>query len=135
MIKTIINIGGPVLDALESDDEEDLRAVAAKFEAKYKTTPPAKKKRRVEDYVDRGSGYDESDPFIDNSDVYDEVVPEDLQTVHGGFYINSGSLEFKEVENSEDEDANFTQIPELSKPKKGRKAQEKSPGTTCQNRK
>ena len=40
-------------------------------------------------------GYDSDDSFIDNTDVHDEIVPENLSTVHGGFYVNAGPLEFK----------------------------------------
>ena len=54
-----------------------------------------KKARKIDDYADLGYGYDSDDPFIDNSDVHDEIVPETLTTAHGGFYINSGLLEFK----------------------------------------
>ena len=80
--------------------------MAARFEQKYGngTKKTTKRKRIVEDYIDRGAGYDESDSFIDNSDVYDEIVPADLETVRGGFYINSGSLDFREVEISDEDE-------------------------------
>ena len=45
--------------------------------------------------VDPEDEYDLDDDFIDDSEVNDEEVPDDVSTVHGGFYINTGSLEFK----------------------------------------
>lgn len=29
---------------------------------------------------------------------YDEIVPEEITTAHGGFYINCGALEFKQTD-------------------------------------
>lgn len=42
-----------------------------------------KKKDRIQDLVDIGFGYDESDPFIDNSEAVSSVLPE------YAFYDNS----------------------------------------------
>jgi len=90
----------------ENEDNEKLLALAMSFEAKYGPKPTKKKKvARVQDLVDLGEGYDENDPFIDNSEAYDELVPATLTTKLGGFYINSGVLDFREV--SEDSDAEF----------------------------
>ncbi|XP_058806494.1 yemanuclein-like [Phymastichus coffea] len=72
---------------MDSNDKVELD-IARYFESKYGN-------RKRKNYGDLGAGYDESDPFIDNTDAYDEEVPEEVTTVHGGFYINSGLLEFK----------------------------------------
>ena len=47
-------------------------------------------------------GYDSDDPFIDNSDVHDEIVPETLAPAHGGFYVNCGRLEYKARESADE---------------------------------
>ena len=103
------------LDPYAENDDEKLKAMAASFEAKYaeKAKPkklPGAKKRKIHEYDDLGEGYDESDPFIDNSECFDEVVPQEITTAHGGFYINTGALEFKSNQNavfelSSDEDS------------------------------
>lgn len=54
-----------------------------------------RKRKRKDDYADIGMGYDESDSFIDNTHGYDEIIPKNVTTLHGGFYINCGALEFK----------------------------------------
>ncbi|XP_057341519.1 ubinuclein-2-like isoform X2 [Microplitis mediator] len=79
----------------DDDDDDETREIAKRFEAKYGTTNSLKnKKKKYYDDVDLGAGYDENDSFIDNTDAYDEVVPLGVTTAHGGFYINSGPLEF-----------------------------------------
>ncbi|KAJ1529647.1 hypothetical protein ONE63_006410 [Megalurothrips usitatus] len=83
------------LDPYASDDEEGLRQIARSFESKYGT--PKKKCRRLEDYTELGTGYDDNDSFIDNTDAYDEVVPEDQTPELDGFYINKGQLVLKHV--------------------------------------
>ncbi len=107
---------GPLagLDPYASDDEDQMRALAMKFEAKYgggggEDIRKKKKKRKIDDYADLGYGYDSNDSFIDNGDVHDEIVPENVTTALGGFYINAGALEYR-VRESADEDSDVEAI-------------------------
>ncbi|AWP18481.1 putative ubinuclein-2-like [Scophthalmus maximus] len=100
----------PPLDPSDpfADDEKERREVeelAKKFESKYGGAPKKKKRDRMQDLIDIGYGYDETDPFIDNSEAYDELVPASLTTKHGGFYINTGTLQFRAASDSEGENA------------------------------
>ncbi|KAJ3614717.1 hypothetical protein NHX12_018288 [Muraenolepis orangiensis] len=89
-----------------SDEERDrlqMEATAKKLE-KIKSNTGKKRKDRMQDLIDLGFGYDETDPFIDNSEAYDELVPASLSTKLGGFYINTGTLQFRAASESEGED-------------------------------
>ncbi|KAM6350615.1 LOW QUALITY PROTEIN: ubinuclein-1-like [Alca torda] len=83
----------------DKKERQEAEALARKLEEKY----GGKRRRKdcIEDLIDMGYGYDESDSFIDNSEAYDEFVPASLTTEYGGFYINSGTLQFWQVSESE----------------------------------
>ncbi|XP_054709239.1 LOW QUALITY PROTEIN: ubinuclein-1-like [Uloborus diversus] len=88
---------------LDDESHERLQEMARKLEEKYNPKPGRKRKKKFvehEDYVDKGIGYDETDPFIDNEEAYDELVPSTLTTQFGGFYINKGDLEFRNLDES-----------------------------------
>lgn len=100
----------PALDpsdpfADEDKERQEVEALARKFESKYGGAVKKKRKDRMQDLIDIGYGYDETDPFIDNSEAYDELVPASLTTKLGGFYINTGTLQFRVASESEGEDA------------------------------
>ncbi|XP_062442821.1 ubinuclein-2 isoform X2 [Rhea pennata] len=88
----------------EQRERHEVEMLAKKFEAKYGGKPHKHRKDRLQDLIDIGYGYDETDPFIDNSEAYDELVPASLTTKYGGFYINTGTLQFRQASDSEDED-------------------------------
>ncbi|XP_060028420.1 ubinuclein-1 isoform X2 [Erinaceus europaeus] len=90
-------------DPLNDEEKErhKVETLARKFEEKY--GGKKRRKDRMQDLIDMGYGYDESDSFIDNSEAYDELVPASLTTKYGGFYINSGTLQFRQASESEDD--------------------------------
>ncbi|KAL6460660.1 hypothetical protein MHYP_G00306260 [Metynnis hypsauchen] len=88
----------------EDRERREVEALAKKFESKYGNAGRKKKKDRMQDLIDIGYGYDETDPFIDNSEAYDELVPASLTTKLGGFYINTGTLQFRNASESEDDE-------------------------------
>ncbi|XP_038677001.1 ubinuclein-1-like isoform X2 [Scyliorhinus canicula] len=100
---------------------EEIEALAKKFEEKY--GPKKRRKDRIQDLIDMGYGYDETDPFIDNSEAYDELVPASLTTKLGGFYINSGTLQFRQASES-DGDEDFIKDKKKTKSPKKRKLKE-----------
>ncbi|XP_054599666.1 ubinuclein-1 isoform X2 [Nothobranchius furzeri] len=83
-------------------EERDVSAIAGRLKDKYgrkhKTTD------RIQDLIDIGYGYDDDDSFIDNSEAYDEFVPSSITTEFGGFYVNSGKLQFRQASETETDD-------------------------------
>ncbi|XP_067441402.1 ubinuclein-1-like [Thunnus thynnus] len=102
----------------EKQENEEMAALARKLEEKY-GDKPKKKKDRIQDLIDIGYGYDDEDSFIDNSEAYDEFVPASITTKFGGFYVNSGVLQFRQASDTETED--FTTEEKTLQPSKKRK--------------
>uniref|UniRef100_A0A4W5KGF4 Ubinuclein 1 n=1 Tax=Hucho hucho TaxID=62062 RepID=A0A4W5KGF4_9TELE len=87
----------------ENREKDGFEAIARRFEEKY-GCGNKRKKDRIQDLVDIGYGYDNEDSFIDNSEAYDELVPASLNTKLGGFYVNSGPLQFRQASDTETDD-------------------------------
>ncbi|TKS68588.1 Ubinuclein-2 [Collichthys lucidus] len=99
----------------ERRENDEAVAIAKRLEEKY-GGKPKKKEDRIQDLIDIGYGYDDEDSFIDNSEAYDEFVPASITTKFGGFYVNSGMLQFRQA--SDTEDSTDEKTPELSKKRK-----------------
>lgn len=93
----------------ERQERQEVEMLAKKFEMKYGGKPRKHRKDRLQDLIDIGFGYDETDPFIDNSEAYDELVPASLTTKYGGFYINTGTLQFRQASDTEEDDTTDNQ--------------------------
>ena len=66
--------------------------------------------------------------ILDNTDVHDEIVPKNLTTAHGGFYVNKGPLEFKARESAdEDSDSEPEPVKSVNPPPKVSKKKQKVP--------
>jgi ubinuclein len=92
-----------------SDDEDsrfvdpDAAEIVKRLEARYGNKKSKKTKFHIDDFIDKGQGYDLDDPFVDDTEIYDEYLPSTMNTSKGGFYINRGKLDFKNVNNGDDE--------------------------------
>ncbi|XP_074651217.1 uncharacterized protein LOC141905981 isoform X2 [Tubulanus polymorphus] len=128
-------------DAVDNDDEKlkemdpfaaqdlaeqrKLEELAKSFEQKYGHKAKKKHMRkskigRLQDMIDLGDGYDDTDPFVDNTEAYDEVVPLSLTTKLGGFYINSGVLDFRQISDDSGDDDDFISSSTMVKKKRKR---------------
>uniref|UniRef100_A0A1A9W7D3 Hpc2-related domain-containing protein n=1 Tax=Glossina brevipalpis TaxID=37001 RepID=A0A1A9W7D3_9MUSC len=83
-------------DPFEENDDDVIR-IAKELERKYGSTYGSGRSKNKRGDYDIGMGYDESDSFIDNTEAYDEIIPDEVETIEGGFYINCGALEFKKL--------------------------------------
>ncbi|NXD16966.1 UBN2 protein, partial [Nothocercus nigrocapillus] len=69
----------------EQRERHEVEMLAKKFEAKYGGKPHKHRKDRLQDLIDIGYGYDETDPFIDNSEAGHEII-------HGQYLLKSMQL-------------------------------------------
>jgi len=123
-------INTPMLDPTDPfarDEDEALKLLATQLEKKYGNYGSAKKKKKRKkenDFSTLGEGYDDTDPFIDNSDAIDEVIATNVETRHRGFYINSGELELDEVAELEEGEESEGEI--VKKKKKSNRIESES---------
>ncbi|KAJ8007852.1 hypothetical protein DPEC_G00098490 [Dallia pectoralis] len=125
--KSVLDKGVPrTFEEKENKERTELETIARAFEEKY-GGGNKRKKDRVQDLVDIGEGYDNEDSFIDNSEAYDELVPASLTTKLGGFYVNSGPLQFRQASDTETDDDFVTKNKQLKHLKKRKLSDEVKP--------
>ncbi|KAH8280850.1 hypothetical protein KR054_001164 [Drosophila jambulina] len=94
-LKQVNTCNGPGSDPF-ADNDDDVARIVKELEAKYGNSyATGRGKSKKDEYRDIGMGYDESDSFIDNTEAYDEVIPEETETQEGGFFINKGIVTLK----------------------------------------
>ncbi|XP_020817182.1 yemanuclein [Drosophila serrata] len=94
-LKQVNTCIGPGTDPF-ADNDDDVARIVKELEAKYGNSyATGRGKSKKDEYRDIGMGYDESDSFIDNTEAYDEVIPEETETQEGGFFINKGIVTLK----------------------------------------
>ncbi|KAF0307370.1 Ubinuclein-2 [Amphibalanus amphitrite] len=82
------------------DSDDNVKEIARRFEEKYGTGDGMQRKKH-RDVSELGQGYDENDPFIDNSDVHEEDLPSNQRPEFGGFYINRGALRLELIDGAD----------------------------------
>jgi ubinuclein len=122
----VLNLGsGP-----EAGPDNQLTALAQRLGEKYGAPGPKKrKKQRVfeSDLIDRGYGYDTNDSFVDDSEMYEDFVPPQVDTKFGGFYVNTGDLEFTAVSQAGDDEDMDILARQKKKPKMKKQSSHQTP--------
>ncbi|XP_062955607.1 ubinuclein-2 isoform X3 [Cynocephalus volans] len=75
--KKLIHTEDPFND--EHQERQEVEMLAKKFEMKYGGKPRKHRKDRLQDLIDIGFGYDETDPFIDNSEAVPRIKEDDIE--------------------------------------------------------
>nr|KAF6338642.1 ubinuclein 2 [Pipistrellus kuhlii] len=63
----------------EHKERQEVEMLAKKFEMKYGGKPRKHRKDRLQDLIDIGFGYDETDPFIDNSEAIPKIKEDGIE--------------------------------------------------------
>lgn len=79
-------IKGHLKETSNNENDSDVENVMKNLEERFGKNKPE---------VDRGFGYDKQDSFIDDTEAYDELLPDTMGSNFGGFCINYGMLKHK----------------------------------------